>query len=253
MSNKNNSNVNLVYDKKNKVVVKRNYPKKKLVNEEVENVEKQPLTKKEINRKRYQARQQKYNKNTKKKVMDLDTTTIMVLNNESKDNKKEEVQNKEIKEEKQESNNKEIKDNLDNTIVIKKKDKKEKNNLKKDKEKKKLFVLEEDIPLGCEKENTKIRVKRYLKEALIYSLIITIINLFSMLIFNYVNILHLFDVNILNIIVTVLLSLIISYVVAFFIDCLLTEIWVKIKEKKEGDKNGNSRIIKRKNRRDIQD
>ncbi len=247
MGNKNN-NVSLIYDKKNnKVVKKKSLPKnnsktkKKLVNEELENELSKTviLSKKEINRKKYQARQQRYSKETKKKVIDVDYTIVTneVLNNQNKEKDKTIVKEKKVKEEVE--------------LVKKKDDLKEET--KEVKEKKKYFVLENDIPLASDKINTKIRIKRYLKEAIIFAIIITIINLIAILLFDYVNVLKIFDVSVLNIVVTVFLSLIISYLISFFIDCLVTEIWVKIKnnKNKEGDINGNTRIEQEKHRENI--
>ena len=269
MSNKNN-NVNLIYDKKNNKIVKKkshsknnSKPKKKLVTEELENELSKTvvLSKKEINRKKYQARQQRYSKETKNKVSDIDYTIVNneLLNNDNKvdnDNKVEKdriiikenedsfIQRKKVTEEKVDYNKNKKNNNKVNNEEIE---------LVKKKEKKKHFVLESDIPLSSDKTNTKIRVKRYLKEAIIFAIIMTIINLIAILLFEYVNVLKIFDVNVLNIIVTAFLSLIISYLVSFFIDCLVTEIWVKIKNKKnkEGDINGNSRIKRRKHQENI--
>ena len=202
-----------------------------------------------INRKKYQARQQRYSKETKKKVIDVDYTIVTneVLNNQNKEEDKTIV--KEIKI----VSNVNKKDNeLKEVELVKKKDDL-KEEPKEIKEKKKYFVLENDIPLASDKINTKIRIKRYLKEAIIFAIIITIINLFAILLFDYVNVLKIFDVNILNIVVTVFLSLIISYLISFFVDCLVTEIWVKIKnnKNKEGDINGNTRIKQEKHRENI--
>ena len=250
MGNKSN-NVNFTYDKKNNKVVKKKSPswnnkiKKKLVNEELENELSKTvvLSKKEINRKKYQARQQRYGKETKKKVIDIDYTIVTndLLNNQNKDEEKTIVEEKII------ATNSDKKDNKKNTV------KEEVVELKKKKEKKEHFILENDIPLSSDKVSTKIRVKRYLKEAIIYSIIITIINLIAILLFDYVNVLKIFDINVLNIVVTVFLSLIISYLISFFIDCLVTEIWVKIKNKrnKEGDINGNCRFKRRKHQENI--
>ena len=266
MGNK-NSNVNLIYDKKkNKVVKKKtssnnSKPKKKLVNEELENElgKTVVLSKKEINRKKYQARQQRYNKETKKKVIDIDYTIVTndFLNKQNKEEDKPVIEKKAVVYSSDNNINSKLKE--EDIELVKKKDivKKEKNVVKETKnvkkEKRKYFVLESDIPLVSDKVNTKIRIKKYLKEAIIFAIIITIINLFAILFFDYVNVLKIFDVNGLNIVVTVFLSLIINYLISFFIDCLVTEIWVKIKNSKNkvGDLNGSTRIKQKKHRENI--
>ena len=266
MGNK-STNTNLVYNKKkNKIEVKsnsKNTKKKKLVNEELENsLEKTvTLSKKEINRKKYQSRQNRYNKDVKKKVLDIDFTII--------DNKKE-AENSNTNEEQNKKNKKELKKELEKLVVkpeaktevkktINKIKKEEKNEIeieKKDAKKikelfKKYWVLENDIPLGRDKENNRIRIKKYLKEAILYAVLITFINMILILFFGNINLLNLFDIMIVNIGVTILLSFIISYIFAFFIDCLVTEIWIIIKNKKEGAANGDKGIDGRKYQKNI--
>ena len=109
------------------------------------------------------------------------------------------------------------------------------------------------MPLGDDKENNKKRVKVYLKEAIFYAIIITIINVLAIWIFDYVNYLKLFDIKGVNIVTTAFLSLIVSYVFSFFIDSLISEIWIKIKSKhKEGEQDGNSWFKRRKDRSNIE-
>ena len=218
MGNKNN--INLIYDKKKQKIVKqKSGSKKKLVNEDDVDIDNTVvLTQKERNKKRYEARKQRYGQEKRKLQVEPENEKI----------EKEQIDNKE----------KEVK-------------KEEKKKEKKVKERKKIFVLESDIPLEDDKENHRIRVKRYLTESLVFALLLTIINLLASLVFDFVNMLNLFDVQILNILITMVLSFIVSYAMSFFVDCLLTEIWIKIKVKKEGEVNGDSRFIKRKNRENI--
>ena len=63
----------------------------------------------------------------------------------------------------------------------------------------------------------------------------------------------LFDVKIVNIALTVVMSLIFNYALSFFVDCLVTELWIKYKvnAKEEGVQDGNKRLKKRKHQEDI--
>ena len=104
-------------------------------------------------------------------------------------------------------------------------------------------TTDQNIPLGKTKEEKTTRRKRYIKEAIVYSLMLTIINVFCILFIDYFNFLRLFDVKYLNIIVTVLISLIINFFVAFMVDYFVTDVWLKGKRKKKvGEQNGDSRV-----------
>ena len=198
------------------------------------------------------------NKNKNPKKINKETSNIKVVNNKNKKPKKLEIEQENIKivndkVKKEEEFKKKIKKFNIEKFPIKKKniqDTKELlgktfrikrqeliNNINNIKEKND----DSKLPLGSEKKDNKVRVKRYLKESIIYAVIITIINVLAILIFDYVNYLKLFDSVILNYVITIILSLVVSYAFAFFLDCLITEIWAKIKNKhKEGDINGNS-------------
>ena len=110
-----------------------------------------------------------------------------------------------------------------------------------------------DFPLGNEKDDKRKRTKKYLKESIFLAIIITLSNVISMKLFSYVNYFKIFDVKWVNIVLTVVLSLLFSYVCALFWDSLISEIWVKIKSRKqEGVLDGDKRIKEGKHRKDIE-
>ena len=79
----------------------------------------------------------------------------------------------------------------------------------------------------------KKRLKKYLRESIFFAVMITLINLVAMKIFSYANYLKLFDIKWVNIALTVVLSLIFSYAVSIFIDCIVSELWIKYQKKKQ--------------------
>ena len=214
------------------------------------NIPQSAVSIKEKNKKKYENRQKRYANNKtpgKKKILNIDTSNLEKVHKEiQNDLKKKEKIKKVSKEEKivpvkkkgaiKKDKKVEKSDvNLTSTFRIKRKE-----IIEHIKEK----SSDESIPLGDEKSDNRERVKRYLKEAIVYAAIITIINIIAIFVFDYVNYLKLFDVLYLNYLVTILLSFIISYIFAFFVDCLVTEIWTKIKLKKktEGASNGDTGI-----------
>ena len=99
------------------------------------------------------------------------------------------------------------------------------------------------IPLGKSSFDKKKRIIRYLKEAIFYAIIMTLLYLLCYVIFDYFSLLRLFDIKIFNVVVTMLISLIMNFIAAFIIDYIVTEIWAKFRRKKqEGEHNGNSGI-----------
>ena len=108
------------------------------------------------------------------------------------------------------------------------------------------------IPIGKTNEEVLKRSKRLISEAVIYAILLTIVNIIVIVCFDYFNFLRLFDVKALNVIVTILISLIFNFFVAFMVDYFVTNVWlVKRRNKKDGDSNANSWINKRKYREDI--
>jgi len=198
-------NTKYYYDKKTNRIVTNNQFKKKLINDEETELEKrQVLTVKEKNRKRYENRQKRnsFNATTKKKILNVEI------------------------------------DNTQTAVDIKKEplnEKKEKKiPLLVQKFKEKIKPKKDILPLEENKQTSKQRLKIYFKEAFYYSLIITIINILSYFIIDEIHLLRLFDIYILNVILSIILSLLLNYIIAFFIDSLLSELWVKHQNKKVG-------------------
>ena len=255
MANKKKNVNNFVYDKKrNKVVmVKKNSqgtPVNKIVKTGDFNLisHKTTLTQKEKNRRRYQARQQKYSENVpiKKKVVLEAEQEIEQVNKEERKkiiNRKEKRVIKKQEREQEKKHDSKIRKLFNNINMF----------FTDTANKIKIRVSDSSIPLGKEKEDKDRRAKRYLKEALFYAIIITIINMIAVFIFDYVNLLNLFDIYALNIILTIIVSLFISFLIAFIVDYLLTELWIKRKRKKEGEQSGNSGVIKGEYQENIQD
>lgn len=275
MANVKKNNVNFVYDKKNNRVVTRrkssnnkNRPKKTIILDDEIDIKD---LKKAKNKQKYYARQRKYQQNNNpKKIIEnpeLKTTTLIKTNSdeESIPKRKKVIENPDFektsailkKKDKEENNQKEI--SFDKEIHEKKKFNffKKDNNRELPKVKKQIINFDENsdlkkIPLGNAKVDNRKRVKIYLKEAIVYAIFITIINVIAIFVFDYVNYLKLFDIKGINIAFTVVLSLIVSYAFSFFIDCLVSEVWIKIKSKhREGEQNGNSWIKRRKNKENI--
>lgn len=247
---------------------------KKPVNKNKKSDAKKDLTQAEIvaqrkerNRKKYQNQQKKYqdskkNKEKKKIIIDDQVDNKLEVKQEEKPKEidifKEEDLVKKVKEEisiekekdkerkeKRKTNRKAI--HITQTITSIKEISVTKINSVREK------VNDKNIPVGKTKEETVKRSKRLIKESIVYSIILTIINVLCILIFDYFNFLRLFDVKALNIIVTILLSLIFNFFVAFMIDYFVTEIWLKKKRKREvGGQDGNSRSIEEEHREDIQ-
>lgn len=115
------------------------------------------------------------------------------------------------------------------------------------------MTTDDTIPLGKTFEEQTKRSKRLIIESIIYAVILTIINVLCILIFDYFNFLRLFDVKALNVVVTILISLIFNFFVAFMIDYFVTEIWAKKRRKKDGEQDGDSGFIGRKNKRNFKD
>ena len=261
MANVKNKNVQFVYDKKNnRVVTKKNInaTKKVLL---YNTAQLDIVSQKEKNKQRYEARKRKYsNAAAKKKIVNPELETKDETNKIKVTKVYKSIEDKYILKERIECKIKEETEfeevvpkkktiNLTSTFtLIKDKSKDVIDNVKQK-------TTDENIPFGNLKEDKKKRIKRYFKEAFIYSLIITVINVIIIKVFDYTNWLKIFDLKWLNIAVTVILSLIVNYIFAVFVDSLLTEIWIVIKNKhnKKGDMNGSNRIIKGKDKENIKD
>ncbi len=223
----NNSN-----NRKKKNISKSSINKKNSKQEkEIVSLKKKDISQKERNKKKYENSQKKYREKRKIEV-------------EKKEKQKKEIQKIVKKQEKKEK------------VKIKSKDKITKEGkLKKNFEEFKSIGVDayntvrektsdRSIPIGKNKNEKKKRIIRYLKEALVYAIIITFINLLSYVIFDYVNLLRLFDIKIFNVLLTIIVSLIIGFIFSFIIDYTVSELWVIIKRKRSGDTNGNKDSIK---------
>lgn len=209
------------------------------------NIPKDAISLKEKNKQKYEARQKRYanTKNKKKKVLDIGTSNLEKVHKEIKNELKKKEKIKKVPDEekvtpiKKKSVIKEEQKQDDKKANFRTKRNEIINHIKEK-------SSDNTIPLGNEKSDNRIRVKRYLKESIVHAIIITIINVIAFFIFDYVNYLKLFDIEYLNYIVTIILSLIISYIFAFFVDCLVTEIWtnIKTKQKMVGVTNGDSGV-----------
>ena len=107
------------------------------------------------------------------------------------------------------------------------------------------MTTDDTIPVGKTFDEKSKRSRRLITEAIVYAILLTIINVLCIVVFNYFNFLRLFDVKALNVIVTILISLIFNFFVAFMVDYFVTNVWVtKKRKKKDGEQNGNSGAIK---------
>lgn len=218
------------------------------------------IKKKERNRKKYENQQKKYQESQKPKTKKKIIVPDQVVDNQKEDIKEEpllkKVKVKELKtskkekekerKEKRKFNRKSI--HLTQTFVNIKDKSVNKINYVKEK------TNDKHIPIGKSKEEKKRRFKRLVKEAIVYAIILTFINIICVLIFDYFNFLRLFDVKVLNVIVTIVVSLIFNFFIAFMIDYFTTEIWLKKKRKKEdGVLDGNSGVNKGEYQENIKD
>lgn len=214
---------------------------------------------KERNRKKYQNQQRKYqeskkNKEKKKIVVEDQVDEKLkksdTVNEEDlvKKVKQEESKEKEIEKERKEkrkTNRKSI--NFTQTITNIKDISVTKINNVKDK------VDDKYIPVGKTRDEKVKRSRRFIKEAIVYAIILTIIDVVCILIFDYFNFLRLFDVKALNIVVTILIALIFNFFVTFMVDYFVTGVWLNNKRKKKvGEQDGNSRIIEEEHRENIE-
>ncbi len=97
------------------------------------------------------------------------------------------------------------------------------------------------IPIGKTYDEQTKRSRRLIKEAIVYAVILTLINVLCIVFIDYFNFLRLFDVKWLNVVVTILISLIFNFFVAFMVDYFVTNVWlVKRRKKKDGEQNGDN-------------
>ena len=255
-----------------KIPVKKINDKKSLSKEEI------IAQRKERNRKKYQSQQRKYqeSKGKTKKIPVIPAIEREIVNVPSEEVKEESVtpvepatvesqEEKKIVEEdtvtivESDLIKKEIHEELPDKEKIEERKEKRKTNRKSDQFTKTLSNIktksvdtintvkekttDRNIPVGKSKEEKKKRTRRFIKEAIVYSIILTIINVLCIVIFDYFNFLRLFDVKYLNVIVTIVISLIFNFFIAFMVDYFVTEVWLKGKRKeKDGEQNGDNGV-----------
>ena len=110
---------------------------------------------------------------------------------------------------------------------------------------------DKNIPVGATKDEKKQRFQRVIKEAVVYAIILTIINVLLATLLDDVNFLRLFDVKIFNVLITIIISLVFNLFIAFAVDYLITTLWLKIKRKKSGETDGNNRVNEGEYKEDI--
>ena len=160
---------------------------------------------------------------------------------------------------KEETVSQEIKnEDLDKTIIVKKKETVEKTEIKPLKDKKSLnnqikydktLYGSRKLNLDNSKESKKSRKWIYLKESLLIALIFSIVNIVAYYLIDDIMIINITNLEIVNVLATLIISFIIIFLFSFIIDYIVTEINVKLinkKQHKEGDGYRNRWVIKRK-------
>ena len=241
---------------------------KKVVNKKANNyipTEKKPLTQEEIikerkerNRKKYENQQKRFQEAKKVKEKKKVEIPEEVVNKKKKKYPKEEklVKKQEIEETEEKSEEKERKEkrrfnhksiHLTQTFINLKEKSINKINAVKEK------TNDKTIPIGITEEENKKRSKRFIKEAIVYAIFLTVIDSLCIVFIDYFNFLRLFDVKALNIVVTVILCLIFNFFIAFMIDYFITKIWLRKKRKKKDDDiNGDNWVNEEEYREDIE-
>ena len=248
---KKNTKKDTITRKNTKIVVKKPIEvKKEELNKENKVLTPEEIIKerKERNRKKYQNQQKKYqdnkkNKEKKKIVVEeeiddklkkSDTVKEEDLVKKVKQKESKEKEKVKARKEKRKTNRKSI--NFTQTII---------NNVKEK-------TTDKNIPVGNTRDEKARRSKRFIKEAIIYTIILTIIDIVCILIFDYFNFLRLFDVKALNVVVTILIALMFNFFVAFMVDYFVTGVWLQKKRKKKvGEQDGDNRTIEEEHKEDI--
>ena len=88
------------------------------------------------------------------------------------------------------------------------------------------------LPSTFLKADRKIRKTIYIKESLIFMIIITIIDFIGFYKTNYLDMLHIFDNSLWNIVITITLTMLITLVGVYIIDYMVTEITLRIRKKR---------------------
>lgn len=90
------------------------------------------------------------------------------------------------------------------------------------------------LPIGNSKKDKNIRKKNYLKESLIFSIVVVCLDLMSILILNNKDNLFMFKVNdTLNIILNLLITFILCLGISYLLDMLLDKVILKNRKEKK--------------------
>ena len=82
------------------------------------------------------------------------------------------------------------------------------------------------------KGGKKRRKTIYLKEALLFTIILTLIDILGFYKTRYIDYLRIFDNNIWNLVATICLTLLVLFIASFLLDLIITETILKINRKK---------------------
>ena len=88
------------------------------------------------------------------------------------------------------------------------------------------------LPITLNKADKKRRKTIYLKEALLFTIILTLIDILGFYKTRYIDYLRIFDNNIWNLVATICLTLLVLFIASFLLDLIITETILKINRKK---------------------
>ena len=88
------------------------------------------------------------------------------------------------------------------------------------------------LPSTFLKGDRKIRKTYYLKESLIFMIILTLIDFIGFYRIKKIDMLHIFDSSIWNIVITITLTMLITFSASYLIDYFTTEIILRIRKRK---------------------
>ena len=88
------------------------------------------------------------------------------------------------------------------------------------------------MPIGLDKESKKKRKKIYLKESIIFAIVMGVLDAIMIIFIDYYVIVDLFKYNYLNYMFSVLFNLIIGFAISYILDYIFGEICVKRYNKK---------------------
>ena len=88
------------------------------------------------------------------------------------------------------------------------------------------------LPSTFLKGDKKIRKTYYLKESLIFMIVLTLFDFIGFYKIKKIDMLHIFDNSIWNIVLTITLTMLITFFGTYIIDYLVTEITLRIRKRK---------------------